>query len=126
MRDGWLRSDPTGDGKAGLPSGDVAPGFGFRNARRNSVFDFDETKKTARFCRAVGFAVQKSLLLFATAETARPPSGAARLAIICCLRLRSGLCRGRGHRWLWRAVIDRCRRWVGPGFDQEAHLFAHG
>src|SRR5882724_7631713 len=48
----WLRSDPTGDGKAGLPSGDVAHGFGFRSARRNSVFDFDETK-TARFCRAV-------------------------------------------------------------------------
>jgi hypothetical protein len=84
------------------------------------------TKQKNRPVLPGGFAVQKCLLLFAAAETARPPSGAARLAIICCLRLRSGLRRGRGNRWLWRAVIDRCRHWVRPGFDQEAHLFAHG
>src|SRR5665213_1017536 len=59
---------------------------------------FGQTK-TARFCRAV-FSVQNFYLL-AIAETARPPSGTARLGIV---RGRSRRLLGRGWRRL-RLVV---------------------
>jgi hypothetical protein len=65
-------------------------------------FDVDETK-TARFCQAV-FSFHKPGLLFAVAEAARPPSGAAGLGVGCSFG--SGLGRGGRRRWLRLAATN--------------------
>jgi len=96
----WLRSTQRVDGKAAYHPANVAHGFWIQEWHAAiQVFRFSDEKKPpvlpGRF-----LAVQSPCVIRRCRNVRRHPSGAARLPSICCLRLRSGLCRGRGHRWL--------------------------